>query len=43
MQPFRDSRVLGRSRVTEGPAEPKYTLLARLGQGGGGWGEPPHC
>ena len=40
MQPFRGSGVLGKSRETEGPAEPKYTPLARLGQGRG-WGGLP--
>lgn len=45
MQPFRGSGVLGRSRGTEGPAEPKRTPRARLGQGwdkvGWGWGTSP--
>ena len=41
MQPFRGSGVLGRSRGTEGPAEPKRTPRARLGQGGVGVGRLP--
>ena len=41
MQPFRGSGVLGRSRVTEGPAEPKHTPRARLGHGGAGGGPLP--
>lgn len=41
MQTFRGSGLLGKSRETEGPAEPKYTPLARLGQGRGVGGASP--